>query len=512
MSSAVGEQTRTQEAESNWLLPMSVLIIGTFMSVLDGSIVNVGVPKIQAELSAAADDVEWIVTGFTLALGVAVPLTGWLGDRLGGSRLYVYALLGFAFTSALCGLAWDLNSLIAFRVLQAFPGGIMPVVAMTLVYQIVPPHKLGAAMGIYGVGVSVAPGIGPLLGGYFVEYLDWRMIFFINVPICLFGAVAAQMVFPRYRPTSWPRFDLWGFVTIAYGLFAVLLATAEGNDWGWDGYRIRILFVSALISFALFVVIELESDNPLINLRVFKSWTYTAAVLLISIVLVALTAMLYFAPQFLQVVQGKQAFEAGLILAPAALMLLLVNPLTQKLFATFGARIPIALGFAIMAYGMSLMATATPDTTRLTMIFWTGIVNLGAGLIFMPVFSGGLIEIPPEITSSATGMINVAQRTAASIAVALFGSLSASASAQLMLDRGSLLSGGAQALPEVTEAAAHGVAGMGGMYQTLSRAVLTQTYGNGYYLVSFLCLAGSVIALTMKSSKPVPGAVVHVEM
>jgi EmrB/QacA subfamily drug resistance transporter len=506
MSAAVDQKER-EARETAWLLPMSILIVGTFMSVLDGSIVNVAVPKIQAELSASPDDVEWIVTGFTLALGVAVPLTGWLGERLGGSRLYLIALLGFAAASALCGLAWDLNSMIAFRVLQAFPGGMMPVVAMTLVYQIVPPAKLGAAMGIYSLGVAVAPGVGPVLGGWFVEYLDWRFIFFINVPICLLAAAATYAVFPRHRPTSWPRFDGWGFVTIAYGLFALLLAAAQGNDWGWDGYRIRMLIVSALLSIALFVVIELEVDNPILNLRVFTSWTYTAAVLLVSIVIAVLTTMLYFAPQFLQVVQGMQALAAGLVLAPAAVMLILVSPVTQKLFATFGARVPIAIGFAIMAYGMSLLATATPDTSRFSMIVWVGVVNLGAGLIFMPVFSGGLVDVPPALTSSATGMINVAQRAAGSIAIAIFGSLSTSSSAQLMADRGGLMGDRGPWI-----AAAYGERGMIGTYQMLNRSVLTQTYNNGYYIASFLCLAGVAVALTMRSSRPVPGVVVHVEM
>ena len=506
MSAAVGQEAPSEPGTA-WLLPMSILIVGTFMSVLDGSIVNVAVPKIQAELSASPDDVEWIVTGFTLALGVAVPLTGWLGERIGGSRLYLFALLGFAVASALCGLAWDLNSMIAFRVLQAFPGGMMPVVAMTLVYQIVPPARLGAAMGIYSLGVAVAPGVGPVLGGWFVEYLDWRFIFFINVPICVLAAAATFVVFPRYRPTSWPRFDVWGFVTIAYGLFALLLATAEGNSWGWDGYRIRMLLVSAVLSLALFVVIELEVDNPIIDLRVFRSRTYTAAVLLVSIVIAVLTTMLYFAPQFLQVVQGLQALAAGLVLAPAAVMLILVSPVTQKLFAVFGARVPIAVGFAIMAYGMSLLATATPDTSRLTMIIWVGVVNLGAGLVFMPVFSGGLVDVPPELTSSATGMINVAQRAAGSIAIAIFGSLSASASAQLMADRGALMGDRG---PWIT--AAYGERGMIGTYQMLNHSVLTQTYNNGYYIASFLCLAGVAIALTMRSTRPVPGVVVHVEM
>ncbi|MDT7591248.1 MAG: hypothetical protein QOH45_779, partial [Pseudonocardiales bacterium] len=171
--------------EQSWLIPLMVLVVGTFMSVLDTSIVNVAVPKIQIELNAAPDDVEWMVTGFTLVLGMVVPLSGWLGDRLGPSRLYILSMVGFALASALCGLAWDLTSMIIFRVLQAIPGGILPVVSMTMLFRLVPPAKLGAAMGIFGLGVVVAPAIGPVLGGWLVEYSDWRLIFFINVPIGL---------------------------------------------------------------------------------------------------------------------------------------------------------------------------------------------------------------------------------------------------------------------------------------------------------------------------------------
>ena len=166
-----------------WIVPLAVLIVGRFMSVLDSSIVNVAIPDIQVELSGSADAVAWVVTGYTLALGVVVPLSGWLGLRIGQTRLYVVSVLGFAAGSALCGLAWNLDSLIAFRILQAIPGGILPVITLTMLYQIVPVENIGAAMGLYGLGVVVAPAVGPVLGGYLVEYTDWRVIFYINVPI-----------------------------------------------------------------------------------------------------------------------------------------------------------------------------------------------------------------------------------------------------------------------------------------------------------------------------------------
>ncbi|MGH3669373.1 MAG: MFS transporter, partial [Pseudonocardiaceae bacterium] len=168
-----------------------VLVVGMFMSVLDLSIVNVAIPTIQNDFGVTTDDVQWVVTGYALALGVVVPATAWLGDRFGLSRVYTLALLAFAAGSALCGLAWDLNSLVAFRIVQAVPGGILPVITLSILYRIVPRERLGAAMGMYGLGVVFAPAVGPTLGGYLVEYVNWRLIFYINVPIGILGAVAA---------------------------------------------------------------------------------------------------------------------------------------------------------------------------------------------------------------------------------------------------------------------------------------------------------------------------------
>ncbi|WP_169736875.1 DHA2 family efflux MFS transporter permease subunit [Pseudonocardia spinosispora] len=484
---------------------MSVLIVGTFMSVLDTSIVNVAVPKIQVELSAAPDDVEWVVTGYTLVLGIVVPLSGWLGERIGMTRLYILSMVGFALASALCGMAWDLGSMIVFRVVQAIPGGILPVVTMTMLFLVVPQDRMGSAMGIYGLGVVVAPAVWPVLGGYLVEYVDWRLIFFINVPIGVLGTVAALAVFPRVRPTTWPRFDVWGFVTIAYGLFALLLATSEGQSWGWDGYRIRGLIVSGVLSLALFVVIELEVDNPLIDLRIFRVWAYTNSIILLGVAVTGLFTVLYFVPQFLQIVQGLQALESGLVLVPSALILLVLMPVAGRLYDRFGPRWPVVVGLLIMAYGSFLMADITPDTPRVDLQLWTTIRNLGTGLAMMPIFTAGITALPPSLTSAGSGMNNVMQRVASSIAVAIFGSLGASSAAQLMYDRGSLLATGAQALPQVAAATDQGAPGLLGMYQALNLRVLTQTYTNGFYAVGILCVGGAVLALLLPSGSPSRG-------
>lgn len=230
--------TGSTPASTGWLLPLAVLVIGMFMSVLDVTIVNVAVPAIQKDFGGSLTDVLRIATAYTLTLGVVVPVTSWLGDRFGLSRVYLVALLGFAAGSTLCGLAWNLEVLVAFRILQAVPGGLLPVVTLTIVYKIVPREKIVSAMGLYGLGIVFAPAIGPVLGGYLVQYLDWRLVFFINVPIGIAGAVAAYMFVPRVAGGAVHRFDFAGFATIAVGLFSVLLAASEGQDWGWTSYKV----------------------------------------------------------------------------------------------------------------------------------------------------------------------------------------------------------------------------------------------------------------------------------
>jgi EmrB/QacA subfamily drug resistance transporter len=512
VTTAIATAPDTRRAQS-WVLPLCVLIVGTFMSVLDTSIVNVAIPKMMTALNASSDDVEWVVTGYTLALGIVVPLTGWLGLRIGQTRLYMLAMLGFAVASGLCGMAWNLDSIVVFRVVQAIPGGILPVVAMTMLYQIVPREKIGAAMGIYGLGVVVAPAIGPTLGGYLVEYINWRLIFYINVPIGILGTIAAFVVFPRIRPSTWPRFDLWGFVTIAYGLFAMLLAFSKGEDWGWGGYRVLGLFISAALSLALFVVIELEVDNPLIDLRIFKTGAYGLSLTLLAVAMTGLFSTLYFLPQFLQNIQGLQALDAGLVMVPSAAVLVVLMPLAGRIYDAVGPRIPAVIGLAVMAYGSYLLAGLTPDTPRGDIELWTAIRNLGTGLSMMPIMTAGVSALPPVLTSSGTGMNNVMQRVISSVAVAVFGSLNTVQAAQLMNDRGSLLATGANALPQVAAAQAKGGSAMLGLYEQLQASVITQTYDNSFYLVALLSAAGAVIALLLRSGRaPGGGGAGPVEM
>ena len=426
-------------SRGGWGLPLVVLVIGMFMSVLDTSIVNVAIPTIQNQFGGTTDDVQWVVTGYTLMLGVVVPATAWLGDRFGLTRVYNLALLAFAAGSALCGLAWDLNSLVVFRIIQAIPGGILPVITLSILLRIVPRERLGTAMGLYGLGVVFAPAIGPTLGGYLVEYVNWRLIFYINVPVGILGAVAAVLVLPRFPRVAGRHFDVWGFLTVAGGLFALLLAVSEGESWGWYSYPILGLLTGSVLSLMLFVVIELEVADPLLDIRIFRSWAYTQSLLLIAILFVVLLGVLFYIPLFLQQAQQLGAFNAGLTLLPQALMTAILMPITGRVYDRIGPRWPAAIGLAIVAVGSYLLHTLALDTPRGHIMWLLVVLGAGMGMAMMPIMSSGLAVIPVNRANAASACNNVVQRVSGALGLAVLTAIWTTQQAQQLAGRSALV-------------------------------------------------------------------------
>ncbi|WP_157647778.1 DHA2 family efflux MFS transporter permease subunit [Actinomycetospora chiangmaiensis] len=422
-----------------WLLALLVLVTGMFMSVLDVSIVNVAIPSMQKDFGVTTDEIQWVSTAYSLALGVIVPVSAWLGERLGLGRAYVVSLIGFGLGSALCGLAWDINSMIAFRILQAIPGGIIPVVALSMVYKIVPREKIGAAMGLYGLGIVFAPAVGPTLGGYLVEYVDWRLIFFINVPIGIVGAIAAIVWLPMGTGVRGKRFDVLGFLTIAVGLFSLLLALSEGQSWGWTSYPVLILLTVGLLSLALFVVIELEVDEPLLDVRVFSYWAFTNSLLLIAVLSVGLFGVLFFIPLFLQQSQGLGAFDTGLLLLPQAVVMGILMPVAGRLYDKIGPRWPAVIGLTILALGTWMLRDLSIDTSWSELRWILVFRAAGMGLAMMPIMTGGISAVPPDRVSGASAFNNVAQRTTSAMGLAALTALLSAQQAQEAGDTGAAM-------------------------------------------------------------------------
>jgi EmrB/QacA subfamily drug resistance transporter len=489
---------------AHWGLPLAVVVVGMFMSTLDTSIVNVAIPTMQKQFSATTDSIQWVSTAYTLCLGVIVPTSAWLGERIGLKRLYLIALISFSAFSALCGMAGDLNSMIFFRILQAIPGGVLPVTCLTILYRIVPKEKLGAAMGMYGFGIVVAPGVGPTLGGYLVEYVNWRLIFYINVPIGVLGAIAAMAVLPRVPGVAGRRFDLPGFLCIAAGLFALLLALSEGQTWGWTGYRVLILLAVAVNLLALFVVIELQAKEPLLNVRVFAYWPYVNSLVLIAILSIGLFAVLFYVPLFLQDGQNLTPMNTGLTVLPQALVMTVMMPLAGRIYDWIGPRWPAVIGLALTGGGTLLLTAINIDMTRQELIVWMMIRAAGLGLAMMPIMAGGISSLPASIVNSGSAFNTLTQRVTSALGLAVLTGLATAQQAQFMADRSALLqSGGPSVDPRIVAMEQQGgLAGLLPLWQQLKIEVEAQAYSDVFLVAGVCTLAGALLAFALRSGKP----------
>lgn len=495
----VGRAPATAGSAPRWGLPLAVLVIGMFMSVLDTSIINVAIPAMQNDFAVSTDQIQWISTSYTLALGVVVPASAWLGERLGLKRLYLITLVSFSAFSALCGMAGGLNSMIVFRILQAVPGGIIPVTCLTMVYRMVPKDKIGAAMGVYGVGIVVAPAVGPTLGGYLVDTFNWRLIFFVNVPVGLLGAAAALAVLPTVPGSPGRRFDLPGFVCIAAGAFALLLAVSEGSTWGWTSYPILMLTAIGIDLVALFVVIELHVEQPLLDVRILRYWPFVNSLLLIAALSIGLFAMLFFLPVFLQEGQNITAFNTGLYLLPESLIMAVMMPIAGRLFDKIGPRWLAAIGLTIAAYGTWLLSRINADITHGEVVLWTCVRGLGNGMAMMPIMTAGLSSLPARYTSSGSAFNTLVQRVSAAFGLAALSALATAQQAQLMANRSALLTGvGATVNPRILAMQNKGPGGLIPLWNELNLQVQAQAYSNGFLIAGACTLVGAVLALFLR--------------
>jgi EmrB/QacA subfamily drug resistance transporter len=435
-----------------------------------------------------------------------------LGERYGLTRVYLATLIGFGACSALCGLAWDLNSLIGFRVLQAISGGILPVITMTILYRTVPRDRIGAAMGMYGLGVVVAPAVGPVLGGWLIEHFDWRLVFFINVPVAIVGAFAAFVTLERFPPGPRRRFDLPGFLAIAYGLAAILLASSEGEDWGWTSYRVIALYASGALALAVFVIIELDVQQPLLDVRIFRYWTFTNSLLVSCTLFVGLLSMVFYVPVFMQVGQGLTALEAGLRMLPQALVMAVLMPIAGRLYDKIGMRWLAVPGLALTGFGTWLLADIGPDMTYADVVTWTCVRAAGMGLAMMPIMTGGIAVLPMSALNQGSAWNNAARQVVGALGLAALGAMSTIQQSQQIAGRAPLVAADTMAqygLQPPTSSGGGNIPAMIGTYQHLQMQVMGTAFADIFVVTAVLCGIGALLALGLPahpvaSQAPIP--------
>ncbi len=408
---------------THWVPAVLVALIGAFMSILDSSIVNVAVPTIMNVFNAGTSDVQWVATAYLLALGVVVPLSGWMGERLGLKRLYIVSLAVFMFGSLLCTFSWSVTSLIAARVVQALGGGMIMPTTMAMVFRMVPREKIGGAMGIFGIALLVAPAVGPTLGGYLVEYVDWRWIFTINLPIGAIGILLSLLVLPEFTTARTKKLDVGGFITSAGALFCLLLAFSKGADWGWGAEPTVILFFLSAALLALFIYLELTSDSPLLDLRVFRYPSFTYANLAIVVATVGMYAGLFYLPLFLQTIRGLGAMETGLLMMPGAIVSGIMMPIAGRLYDRVGPRVLVVAGLLLLGFITYIFHFLNLDTPWATITIWVMVRGVVLALANLPAQTAALVDIPTEIVGEASAMTNIINRVSSSMGLAVLTSV-----------------------------------------------------------------------------------------
>lgn len=400
-----------------------VAIVGSFMVMLDTTVVNIALPRIITVFGADVQSSQYVLTGYMLALAIIMPATGYLTDTFGTKRIYLLSMLFFTAGSALCGLAWDVPSLVLFRLLQGLGGGMLMPLGMTIIFKVVPPQERGTVMGVFGVPMLLGPVLGPTLGGYLVEYVDWRFIFTLNIPVGALGLLLGAALLRETETRRDLRLDLKGFLLSAVGFSSLLYALSEAPKDGWDAPHIVALLALGSLSLAAWLWTELTEEQPLLELRVFRSTTYSLATLINFIVTAGMFSTMFLLPIFLQNFRGLGAMETGLLMMPQALASTVTMPISGKLYDRFGPRPVVAGGLLLMAYStweLSFLNLATSDATLIRVLIERG---LAMGLVAMPVMTVAMSSIPPHLIARTSSLTNVLRQVFGSFGTALFATL-----------------------------------------------------------------------------------------
>ena len=404
-------------------LAMLATVLGVFMAVLDSSVVNVAIPKMMAVYATDQNTIEWVLTVYTLTVGMFTPISGYLADRFGAKNMFVVALVVFVVGSGLCGAAWSASTLIVFRVIQALGGSLLMPISMTILYTLSKPEKRGLIMGIWGIAIMFAPAFGPTLSGYIVQNMSFRWIFYINVPIGIINIFIARVAIPELKAKDAGKFDLPGFVSCIIGFFCLLYGLSDAPTSGWSSIKIISLFVVAVISISLFVVFELTSDNPMVELRLFKIRPFLASNIAVSVMSIAMMGALFLLPVFLQNGLGFSPMQTGLLTMPGALVTAALMPISGALFDKFGAR-PLAIsGFIVMLIGSLLLVNLNFNWTFSAIMAVYVIRSAGMGLTMMPLQTAGMNSVPPALVNRASALQNTLRNVAGSVGVAILGTV-----------------------------------------------------------------------------------------
>lgn len=398
-------------------------MLGLFMNILDTTVTNVALPDLARAFNASTTSIQWIVNGYLLSLAVFIPLSGWAGDRFGMKRVFVFALVVFTAGSALCGFAWSAESLIGFRVIQGIGGGMLTPVGTAMMFRAFPPDERAKASALVAIPAGVAPALGPILGGYLVEYVSWHWIFFINLPVGIAGIIFSILFLERGQQDDPGRLDVAGFLLSAGGLAALVYGLSEAGSRGLSDARVELFIAAGLVLLATMVFVELKVERPMIDVRLFKDKLFASSSTVMLVAFAGLTGALFLLPLLLQAEMDLSPLQSGVAMFPQAVGMVGLMPLASRMYGRVGPRRMLMGGMAwvgLSTFGYCLIGIGT-DLWQVGLLMM--LRGMGFAMVIVPLQAATFATISVKDTGRASAIFSSVQQVAGSLGVALLGTI-----------------------------------------------------------------------------------------
>ncbi len=401
----------------------AIIALGSIASILSSTTVNVAIPTLQRVFNADLTAVQWVISGYLLGLAAVIPVSGYLSERFGAKRVYLGTLCTFIAASLLCGVAWSIQSEIAFRVVQGMAGGMVMPVGMTMLMRMTPLQERGRMMGFLGVPMLLAPAVGPALGGLLIQYFDWQWIFWLNIPVCALALAFGLRGLQDSERAPTGRLDVIGLVLCTPGVVAIIygLTKASGGA-GWGSVEVLGSIGGGVLLIAAFTAWELRQREPLLDLRIFRDAAFSGSSVVNVILAAGLFGAVFIVPVFLQQVEGYGTLNAGLIIGAQGLGAAFVMPVSGWLTDRYGARIVVFAGLAVLAIASTFLTTITPATSTGLWVALLLLRGVAMGFSMMPNQSAAYVTLAPAAIGRATAINNTLQRLASSLGIAVLAS------------------------------------------------------------------------------------------
>lgn len=398
---------------------LAALLFGMFIAILNQTLLNVALPKINTEFNISASTGQWLMTGFMLVNGILIPITAYLFNKYSYRKLFLVALVLFTIGSLICAISMNFPIMMVGRVLQAIGAGVLMPLGSIVIITIYPPEKRGAAMGTMGIAMILAPAIGPTLSGYIVQNYHWNVMFYGVFIIGIIAILVGFVWFKLYQYTTNPKADIPGIIFSTIGFGALLYGFSEAGNKGWGSVEIETMFAIGIIFIILFVIRELRMKAPMLNLEVLKFPTFTLTTVINMVVMMSLYGGMILLPMYLQNLRGFSALDSGLLLLPGSLIMGLLGPFAGKLLDTIGLK-PLAIfGIAVMTYATWELTKLNMDTPYMTIMGIYVLRSFGMAFIMMPMVTAAINALPGRLASHGNAFLNTMRQLAGSIGTAI---------------------------------------------------------------------------------------------